>query len=48
MPYLAQYSRSTSVNGCLTTPITVELVTETAAGTNVSWRYTECIGNIHD
>ena len=29
-------------------PITVELVTETAAGTNVSWRYTEYIGNIHD
>ena len=29
-------------------PITAELVTETAAGTNVSWRYTEYIGNIHD
>lgn len=29
-------------------PITAELVTETAAGTNVSWRYTENIGNIHD
>lgn len=29
-------------------PITVELVTETAVGTNVSWRYTENIGNIHD
>ncbi len=29
-------------------PITVELVTETAAGTNVSWRYTEYIGNIHN
>ena len=27
-------------------PITVELVTETAAGTNVSWRYTEYIGNV--
>ena len=29
-------------------PITVEIVTETAAGTNVSWRYTEYIGNIND
>ena len=29
-------------------PIIVELVTETVAGTNVSWRYTEYIGNIHD
>lgn len=27
-------------------PISVEIVTETAAGTNISWRYTEYIGNV--
>ena len=27
-------------------PIAVEIVTEGAAGTSVSWRYTEYIGNI--
>lgn len=27
-------------------PISVEIVTETAAGTNSSWRYTEYIGNV--
>ena len=28
-------------------PISVEIVTETAAGTNISWRYTEYVGNIN-
>ena len=26
--------------------MSVEIVTETAAGTNISWRYTEYIGNV--
>lgn len=29
-------------------PVTVEIITETAAGTNISWRHTDYIGNIND
>ena len=28
-------------------PITVELITDASAGTNISWRYTEYVGNIY-